>query len=184
MSGVVPKNLLHTRIASKIKKSDETVWNDINLQNRISISIRKNIETKSNLSEFNSFYVKKPPRITFTLAIESISGQSNYLRRIFATDTMIDFMVSDVTSNTNIENSGNTFSLGKEELQNCLLSEKSFEVSVGDSPVTVYNGIALRGLAYTVNGDEFVYGSGIPEKDGFGGESMSWNDIWESNEGE
>lgn len=106
--------------------------------NRVSFKATFNYEPYHGLSEWNQGVIEKPPEFTFTIAIPATSDTTRLLRALHVSGLPFNMDIRDATA-------GNSeFALITEVLVECRITSKEVNINVGELPMVVFNGMALR----------------------------------------
>jgi len=112
----------------------------ISIVNRVVTDVNTPYEAGHSINQYNSHVIEKPPEYTFTIAISSISDEVELLRDIQSSGIYFQMELRDEN-----DDSGNQeYKLCREYFRYCKLTRKRAEIVVGETPMVIYDGIALE----------------------------------------
>lgn len=114
----------------------------ITLMNRMNIKTTFPVEPFHSITEYNMGYVEKPPEFRFSIGVPSMSNESKLLRALQSARMPFNIACKDVGPDSNTVNS--QFTLIKEVLVEARIESRELTVNVGEAPMVLCAGIALR----------------------------------------
>ena len=119
----------------------------ISVVNRITTDINTPYDRGHSINQYNSHVIEKPPEYSFVIAIAAISDEVELLRDVQSSGIYFQMELKDENDTTGEEvpAPGNReYKLCREYFNYCKLTRKRAEVTVGEVPMVIFDGIALE----------------------------------------
>ena len=134
-------------VTAAITQATVLVGTPCPLVNRVSIKTSFKFEPYHGLTEWNQGVIEKPPEFTFTVAFPATSNIVRLMRALHAGGIPFNLEVKD-TQVYGKDGLGDPvpkeFALITEALMECRCTSKEVSITVGNIPMVVFQGMALR----------------------------------------
>jgi hypothetical protein len=119
------------------------------------VLFRSNIRTTfpaepyHSITEYNMGYIEKPPEFKFSIGLPSMSPEVTLFRALQSGRIPFNISCYDATDQTETSQ----FKLLRETLIECRLESRELSVNVGEAPMALFAGIALRYMYNYIGAD-------------------------------
>jgi len=159
------KNWQNARILTKVfyldPNTNAITEHSCTLVNRVTTSNTTPVEPYSSLTKYNNGFFEKPPQYNFTVALPVVSDTASLFRSLQSAGLPFTIEISD-------PNSSGEFKLNVEVYDKCRLENKAMDITVGNLPMTVFTGKALRYAYNDGNAFSTVNGATVSNTNSFG----------------
>ncbi len=121
----------------------------ITLVNRVNIKTTFPAEPYHSITEYNMGYIEKPPEFRFSIGVPSMSPEVTLFRALQTGRIPFNMSCYDATDFSETSQ----FKLLRETLVECRIESRELTINVGEAPMSLFAGIALRYMYNYIGAD-------------------------------